>query len=153
MSGFSASNPEIPCTAPRGCSDPWPTGARVCRRSCYHKYSTELSARWDAEAAERESRGKYKGCPVCKQKVLFSCYHDGVDYSSVELDLPEPERRVTIEMTESELETLKIEFFPRMTTASLVAGNAKLARAIYALDPKLLPWTVRESIRKNDESP
>lgn len=79
------------CTNPNGCSDPWPTGARLCRRSCYHKYSTELVARRGREEAERTARGVYRGCPICKQKVLYSCYHDGVDYSSVDLPLPVPE--------------------------------------------------------------
>lgn len=147
MSGVSGSNPEIACTHPSGCSDPWPTGARLCRFSCYHKTTSALVARLDAEKEERTARGKYMGCPVCKQEVLYSCYHDGQDISSVELDLPVPPRKVTLEFTEDELEALKIEFFPRMTVASIAAGNKAAARAVYEIDPKLLPWTIREEIR------
>lgn len=97
---------EIDCTRPGGCSDPWPTGARLCKTSCYHKYSTELSARWAAEDADREARGVYLGCPVCKQKVRFSCYHDGDDVSSVELPLPEPVVLETVTLPKEDVVTM-----------------------------------------------
>ena len=95
-----------------------------------------------------ERHGLYLGCPICEQRVRNSCYHDGLDYSSVLLKLPEPPRKVRLEFTEEELEALKIEFFPRMTTASIAAGNKLAARAIYEIDPRLLPWAIREEIRK-----
>lgn len=61
---------------------------RVCSSSCEQRGARELSRRWAEEDAERKVRGKYLGCPICKQAVRFTCYHDGLDYSSVELDIP-----------------------------------------------------------------
>jgi hypothetical protein len=49
-----------------------------------------LSEKWDREDAARAARGKYLGCPVCRQEVRFSCFHDGIDHQSVELDRPAP---------------------------------------------------------------
>lgn len=73
----------VNCERADGC--PWAHHAGMCANSCYATYSRELTAKWDREDADLEARGKYIGCPVCKQQVRFSCYHDGVDYSSVEL--------------------------------------------------------------------
>lgn len=67
----------------------------MCVNQCYTVYSQALSAKWAAEDREREARGMYLGCPICKQRVRFTCYHDGHDHSSVELPLPEPQEADT----------------------------------------------------------
>jgi len=78
----------VECIHSAGCR--WADKAGMCVNQCYTVYSQALSAQWAAEDAERASRGVYLGCPVCKQEVRFTCWHDGVDYSSVELPLPAP---------------------------------------------------------------
>lgn len=107
--------------------------------------------KWPGDDQDRwlERRNAYLGCPVCKHEVRFTCHHDGHDYSSVVLARPVPPRMVTLEFTEEELEALKYEFFPRMTVASVIAGNKLAARALYEIDPGLLPWEAREEIRKS----
>jgi hypothetical protein len=80
----------VECIRSAGCRWADTAGMRVCVNQCYALYSQARSAQWAAEDDERTSRGVYLGCPVCKQEVRFTCWHDGHDHSSVELPLPAP---------------------------------------------------------------
>lgn len=76
----------VECKQGRGdCA--WKHHPMMCRKSCYNAYAAALVKRWTDEDAEREERGVYLGCPVCKQEVRFRCHHDGRDYASVELSI------------------------------------------------------------------
>lgn len=54
----------------------------------------------------------------------------------------------TVTLTEEELSALRMEFFPRVTVASVVSMNLLAAKALYKLDPTALPWTTRDDIEK-----
>lgn len=52
----------------------------------------------------------------------------------------------TVTFTQEEIAALRIEFFPRMLVASVVASSPVAARALYKLDSRVLPWTTRMEV-------